>query len=155
MQADSLHLTLAFLGHATPATVHALAEETRRQRIEPGAVTLSGYGAFAKPRIVWAGPHANGTDDEGIARLTAASRAVWDWAGPLHGSRPEPHFRPHVTLLRNADTRALPAVAPAPIVWRYDRYVLVASTQDGSSRYRILAASRHNDCLSATQDRPC
>jgi 2'-5' RNA ligase len=155
MQADSLHLTLAFLGHTAPATVRALAQETRCRRIEPGVVTLSGYGAFAKPRIVWAGPQANGADDEGIARLSAESRAVWDWAGPLHGSHPEPRFRPHVTLLRNADTGALPAAPPVPIVWRYDRYVLVASTQDGSSRYRILAASRHNDCLSETQDRPC
>jgi 2'-5' RNA ligase len=155
MQPDSLHLTLAFLGHATPDVARLLVEETRRRSIEPGVVTLSGYGAFAKPRIVWAGPQVRGNDDEGIARLAAESRALWDWAGPLHGSRPEPRFRPHVTLLRNADTGVLPAQAPPPIVWRYDHYVLVASEQNGDSRYRILAASGHNERLSGLQDRPC
>lgn len=155
MQLDSLHLTLAFLGQTTPEAARALADETRRRSIEPGVVTLSGYGAFAKPRIVWAGPQVRGDADEGIARLTVESRALWDWAGPLCGIQPEPRFRPHVTLLRNADTNALPAQAPPPIVWRYDRYVLVASEQNGNSRYRILAASGHNERLSGLQDRPC
>lgn len=144
MRPDTLHLTLGFLGETDPALVQALASETRARRIEPGMVTLSRYGAFPRPRIVWAGPcpAEDGQPDEGAARLAQEHRQLWDWVRPLHPARPEPHFRPHVTLLRNADTRQVPAPPPAPITWRYDRYVLVASTQDGAARYRILASTQ-------------
>jgi 2'-5' RNA ligase len=173
MRPDTLHLTLAFLGDTPPEVVHALAQATATQRIAPGVVTLSRFGAFARPGIVWAGPadggmalarsstvqptdpplvhddvdagsgpHQDDGDDEGAARLQAEHRRLWDWVGPLHPARPENRFRPHVTLLRNADTRQSPPTPAAPIVWRYDRYVLVASTQNGASRYRIVAATR-------------
>jgi 2'-5' RNA ligase len=142
MRPDTLHLTLGFLGDTPPELVPALVQETRARRIDAGLVTLSRFGAFPRPRIVWAGPDENGQPDEGVARLTAEHRQLWDWVRPLHPARPEAHFRPHVTLLRNADTRELPEPPPAPIAWRYDRYVLVASTQDGAARYRILATTQ-------------
>jgi 2'-5' RNA ligase len=161
MRPDTLHLTLAFLGDTSPAVAQALAQATATQRIAPGIVTLSRFGAFARPGIVWTGPadgETNAVDDPGArrqdrddrddrdgagaARLQAEYTRLWNWVGPLHPARPESRFRPHVTLLRNADTRLLPQPPATPIVWRYDRYVLVASTQDGASRYRIVAATQ-------------
>jgi 2'-5' RNA ligase len=170
MRPDTLHLTLAFLGDTPPDGAEILARATRERRIAPGVVTLSRFGAFARPGIVWAGPADNvapgqdggrgdhdgdghgknghGEDDqegggrEGAARLQEEYRQLWNWVGPLHRTKPETHFRPHVTLLRNADTRTLPPAPAAPIVWRYDRYVLVASTQEGGSNYRIVAATQ-------------
>jgi 2'-5' RNA ligase len=144
MRPDTLHLTLAFLGDTAPELLPPLAREVQARRIEPGMVTLSRYGAFPRPRIVWAGPAdtGNGNPDEGTARLTAEHQNLWNWVRPLHPARPEPHFRPHVTLLRNADTRELPPQSPPPIAWRYDRYVLVASTQNGAARYRIVASTK-------------
>lgn len=160
MRPDTLHLTLAFLGDTSPEVMHTLAQATATQRIAPGAVTLSRFGAFARPGIVWAGPadggmtpvddemdagrgqHRPDEDDQGAARLQAEHARLWDWVGPLHPARPENRFRPHVTLLRNADTRQLPQPPATPVVWRYDRYVLVASTQNGASRYRIVAATQ-------------
>jgi 2'-5' RNA ligase len=147
MRPDTLHLTLGFLGETSPELVPPLVRETRARRIKPGIVTLSRFGAFPRPRIVWAGPAGNGQPDaeqadEGTVRLTDEHLELWDWVRSLHPARPEAHFRPHVTLLRNADTREVPAPPHAPISWRYDRYVLVASTQDGSARYRILASTQ-------------
>lgn len=144
MRPDTLHLTLGFLGDTPPDLLAPLIAETQSRHIEPGTVILSRYGAFPRPRIVWAGPADadNGQADEGAARLEAEHRRLWDWVRGLHPARPEPHFRPHVTLLRNADTRELPAHAPPAIAWRYDRYVLVASVQNGSGRYRIVASTR-------------
>lgn len=143
MRPDTLHLTLGFLGDTAPALLQPLVRETQARRIEPGTVVLSRYGAFPRPRIVWAGPagEEDGRPDEGGARLAAEHRRLWDWVRALHPARPEPHFRPHVTLLRNADTRELPAATPPPVPWRYDRYVLVASVQNGSGRYRIVAST--------------
>ncbi|ARP88456.1 RNA 2',3'-cyclic phosphodiesterase [Bordetella genomosp. 9] len=140
MRADTLHLTLAFLGETAPALVQPLVDETRRRRIEPGQVILSRLGAFPRPRIVWAGPADDGDNpDEGAGRLASEHRQLWDWVAALHPARPETRFRPHVTLLRDADTRLLPPAPAQPIAWRFDRYVLVASAQDGRSRYQILA----------------
>lgn len=143
MRPDTLHLTLGFLGDTAPDLLPALVRETQARRIEPGTVLLSRYGTFPRPRIVWAGPAGaqDGHPDEGATRLAAEHRRLWDWVRELHPARPEPHFRPHVTLLRNADTRELPA-QPPPIEWRYDRYVLVASMQNGSGRYRIVASTQ-------------
>ncbi|ANN65218.1 RNA 2',3'-cyclic phosphodiesterase [Bordetella bronchialis] len=144
MRPDTLHLTLGFLGDTAPHLLPALAKETAARRIEPGTVILSRYGAFPRPRIVWAGPadDGEGQPDEGTARLAAEHRGLWDWVRGLHPARPEARFRPHVTLLRNADTRVLPEQVPPAIAWRYDRYVLVASMQDGSARYRIVASTQ-------------
>ncbi|AOB33320.1 hypothetical protein AKI39_01720 [Bordetella sp. H567] len=144
MRPDTLHLTLGFLGDTPADLLPALVRETQGRRIQPGTVILSRYGAFPRPRIVWAGPAdaEDGHPDEGAAQLGAEHRQLWDWVRALHPARPEPHFRPHVTLLRNADTRELPAPAPSRIEWRYERYVLVASMQDGSGRYRIVASTQ-------------
>ncbi|CAM3681387.1 hypothetical protein BOSP111201_19970 [Bordetella sputigena] len=145
MRPDTLHLTLGFLGETAPDALQVLARETAARRIEPGVVVLNRYGAFPRPRIVWAGP-GNGedgaADDDGARRLADEHRQLWDWVRPLHPARPEPRFRPHVTLLRNADTSVLPAEPPPPIEWRYDRYVLVASVLDGAARYQVIASTQ-------------
>ncbi|OZI25943.1 2'-5' RNA ligase [Bordetella genomosp. 9] len=145
MRPDTLHLTLGFLGETAPELLQRLARETETRRIEPGAVVLDRFGAFQRPRIVWAGP-GNGEDaaaaDDGAARLALEHGRLWEWVAPLHPARPETRFRPHVTLLRNADTSVLPDATPPPIEWRYDRYVLVASVQDGAARYRVVASTR-------------
>ncbi|MNU11269.1 hypothetical protein D3C72_2589830 [compost metagenome] len=51
-----------------------------------------------------------------------------------------------MTLLRNIEHAPPPDAAPAPLSWRYDRMVLVASESlTGGSRYRIVAQSRPAD----------
>jgi len=140
MRPDTLHLTLGFLGETSRDVAHSLVHATRARRIEPGTLLLGRFGAFPRPRIVWAGP--SGDEGDGAARLRDEHRCLWEWVARLHPTRPEERFRPHVTLLRDADTRMLPEAPAEPIIWRYERYVLVASVQDGASRYRIVAGTQ-------------
>lgn len=137
MRTETLHLTLAFLGPVDAALADELAAATPEKRLDPGAIELDRYGVFSRQRILWAGP------GDTPAGLQAAHDGLWQWlAGFGLGAPPHP-FRPHVTLLRNIDRPEPPADAPAPLLWPYDRMVLVASESlTGGSRYRIVAQSR-------------
>jgi 2'-5' RNA ligase len=139
MRPDTLHLTLAFLGNVDAGLADSLAGETARRPLTPGAFELSRYGAFRRPRVVYAGPDPHAP---AAAALAQAWNSLWDWVAPASGlARPAESFVPHVTLLRDADTAQLPQESPAPLVWRYQRYVLVISEFDGRARYRVLATS--------------
>jgi len=136
MQPATMHLTLAFLGAVDAERAAALAAATARQRVAPGSLTLDRYGAFARQRIVWAGPAETG------AALQHTHDALWHWLEPLGWQRPTQPFTPHVTLLRRAASLDLPPAVPAPAPWRYDRYLLVESRpQDAAARYRVLACT--------------
>jgi 2'-5' RNA ligase len=166
MRTETLHLTLAFLGPVDAQLADKLAAATPELRLPPAEVTLDHYGVFKRQRILWAGPRAT------PAALQAVHDELWRWLAGFGLAAPPQPFRPHVTLLRNIE-RAGPAegtpdfppdhasdhasdrspdrspeLAPAeqppePLVWRYDRMVLVASESlTGGSRYRIVAQSR-------------
>lgn len=140
MRDETLHMTLAFLGDIDAARVPALVAGTRERAIAPGTLALTGYGVFKKPGIVWAGPAEQVEGGEQVARI---NDDIWQWLAPLGFARAQSAFRPHVTLLRNADTSVLPARAPAAVTWEYDSYALILSEQDARGRhYRILARTR-------------
>lgn len=136
MRLDTLHITLAFLGNVPSHLAQALAEHAAVQRVAPGVLTLDRYGAFPRQRIVWTGP-----GEEDTAKLGSEVSRLWDGIAHMVPMQPEHTYRPHVTLLRNADPVSLPEPL-APIAWRYDRHVLVQSSMDGQSRYQVLATSR-------------
>lgn len=136
MRTETLHLTLAFLGSVDRAIADELIEATPFHRLIPGELTLDQYGVFARQRILWAGPsHVPDL-------LQAAHDGLWLWLSAFGLLPPTQPFRPHVTLLRNIERDAPPAAPPAPLTWRYDRMVLVASeSSTGGSRYRVVAQS--------------
>ncbi|MCD0500727.1 RNA 2',3'-cyclic phosphodiesterase [Achromobacter sp. MY14] len=77
------------------------------------------------------------------APLQVIHDGLWQWLAGYGLTAPPQPFRPHVTLLRNIERDDPPPPPPAPLIWRYDRLVLVASeSQTGGSRYRIVAQSR-------------
>jgi 2'-5' RNA ligase len=137
MRAETLHLTLAFLGDTPVSALPSLIELTRSQRLQSDVLMLNRYGAFMRQGILWAGPDP---DAPAVARLGVVHHALWRALhNVLKGMQPTQRFRPHVTLLREAQCRHLP-VLPPPISWHYDRYVLVASEPGaGKARYRLLA----------------
>ncbi len=136
MRPETWHLTLAFLGQVPAELVDPLARMTLQRPFPPGSLRLDRYGVFQRQRIVWAGPA------DGAPALAAEVDALWRDIGALGGPAPDHPFRPHVTLLRSADMSAPLPVPPAALTWRYERCVLVQSTQDGLSRYQVKAASR-------------
>ena len=137
MRTETLHLTLAFLGPVDAALADELAAATPERRLAPDDILLDRYGVFGRQRILWAGP------GDTPAGLQAAHDELWLWLSGFGLAAPPQPFRPHVTLLRNIERASTPAEAPAPLPWRYDRMVLVASeSQSGGSRYRIVTQSR-------------
>lgn len=75
--------------------------------------------------------------------MQAAHDGLWEWLAGFGLAAPPQPFRPHVTLLRNIEHAQPPDATPAPLSWRYDRMVLVASESlSGGSRYRVIAQSR-------------
>lgn len=137
MRTETLHLTLAFLGPVDTALADELASATPERRLAPGDVAMDRYGVFSRQRILWVGPA------DIPAGLQAAHDGLWQWLGGYGLAAPPQPFRPHVTLLRNIVNTHPPEETPAPLAWRYDRMVLVASESlTGGSRYRIVAQSR-------------
>lgn len=134
MRRDGLHLTLAFIGAVAPDRLALLHEIAAGVRAEPYELVLDRLGWWAHNRILWAGcgeaPSHQRRLFEALARPLAAAGFALD---------PRPHA-PHVTLLRQAHCREVPALA-APIPWRVESFGLVESAlQPGGARYRELAS---------------
>ena len=132
------HVTLRFIGdvdYAVARDVAAALDEVERFGFE---LTLDGVDQFGnnKPRAIFATVKAN----RELIELQAEQERLMKRVGlPPEGR----NFRPHVTLLRNIEHATPPMDTPAPLSWRYDRMVLVASESlSGGSRYRIVAQSR-------------
>ena len=134
MRRDGLHLTLAFIGAVTPAKLELLAEIAGRVRAEPYELILDRLGWWAHNRILWAGCRETPSHQRRLFEALALPLAA---AGFELDSRPH---APHVTLLRQARCREVPALA-APIRWRVASFGLVESAlQPGGARYRELAS---------------
>lgn len=138
MRPDTLHLTLAFLGQVADDRIPELRALLRTRRWTGGSVTLDCYGCFRGPRIVWAG------SSEFIPWLDRMHAALWRALFRLGFETSEEPFRPHLSLLRQANPQGLAALAvPRPVVWAARRLVLVASTpRESGSWYREIAACR-------------
>ena len=101
MQAESLHVTLKFIGERPQEQVEALTQRLRR--VESGSFELrfTGYGFFptAKaPRVFWIGIQA----DAHLAQLAANIDAATSEIGIPREDRP---YSPHLTLARSGAGR--------------------------------------------------
>lgn len=134
--AEELHLTLAFLGTQPFAAVPTL--QTLMAKLPAAAMTLKvdclGYVPYN--RIAWAGmQHA---PDTILALRNALFATLVQQNIAINQSM---HFKPHITLAR--DAAAIAARDVTPILWRADHIALVQSNTGGSApRYRLLASRR-------------
>lgn len=131
MHADTLHLTLAFLGNTPAAQRDALLPQLDAVRFAPFELALDQAGCWPHKRIGWLGcsePPAP------LAELAEHLRDLLRGSGTAFDARP---FVPHVTLLRN--TPGGPAAACIPVRWRVNDFVLVASrTGSEGAHYTIV-----------------
>lgn len=134
MAADSLHLTLAFLGEVSEEKTRALMQQAGRIA-QPGfTLTLDDAGHWPRSGVVWLGPRQA---PRGLLQLAALLRSQAARSGCYQTPLP---FHPHVTLLRQAlQPVSLP---PRNFCWSFpvERFVLFQSQfSRGRTRYQALA----------------
>lgn len=133
MLADTLHMTLAFIGQIDAARVDlALASADGIGSHRAFSMTIDRLRCWPHNRIVWCGPRTV------PAALTDVSSLLCEQlsnAGFRLESRP---FAAHATLLRNADCScAVPEFVP--FEWKVGQVVLAeASLASAGARYRIV-----------------
>lgn len=131
MHADTLHMTLAFLGSTPAAALDALDTEVDRIEAAGFDLTLDQPGYWPSNRIGWLGPSL---PPRGLGELAGALAAAVRAAGVPFDDRP--HV-PHVTLLRNS-TGGPPPRCDA-VQWPVSDYVLLASSPAPErTRYTVL-----------------
>lgn len=132
MRHDTLHLTLVFIGAATPAQRAVLCEAAGRVRAAPVEFVLDRLGCWRHNHIAWAGCQ---NASPGLRDLQAELSLNLVQAGFPEEERP---FAPHVTLVRNARCGELPPIEP-PVRWRALEFSLVESHLSlQGARYRVL-----------------
>lgn len=137
MRADTLHMTLAFLGETAPPAISQLADACAGWRLPTGSMLLREPGCFPRAKVVWLGPAA---DAGSLEWLHQAHARLWACLAPLGWQPRESAFRPHVSLLRNAAPASLDRLTGPAITWTPGRCVLVGSQPTASgSRYTELA----------------
>lgn len=137
MRADTLHLTLAFLGMVDGERIPALLQLLQADSgWLGGTLRLDHFGHFRGPRIVWAG--SSGPVDW----LERLRRNLWDALTALGFSEPDEPFRAHVSLLRKAGDGTLATLPPPqPVTWEARELVLVGSApRESGSYYTVLGA---------------
>jgi RNA 2',3'-cyclic 3'-phosphodiesterase len=123
---EGIHLTLRFLGDASPEQVQGLRESLRplAARCPPAQVRVGGLGLFPErgaPRVLWLGIEL----PESIYALHAACEAAAVAAGFVPDKRA---FRPHLTLGRWRDRASRPELPLADLgTTRLERLTLFRS----------------------------
>lgn len=131
MRADTLHLTLAFLG-STPAehldTLFACADTVQSHAFE---LILDQAGYWRHNRIGWLG--ASESPPPHLDLVGALNTALQAAGFPVDA---RPHV-PHVTLLRNTAGGEIPVCVP--VIWPVSDFVLVRShTETDGARYDVI-----------------
>lgn len=127
-RAETIHLTLAFIGEVAAERAAQAIEAARSVRGRAHRLPIEQARYWRHNRIVWVGPN------ETPAPLAALAADLKSALGQAGFAPEERAFAAHITLIRKArEPRALP---PLPEVdWRVDEFVLVRSalSNEGSS----------------------
>ncbi len=131
MRADTLHITLAFLG-STPVdqldALFACADTVQSHAFE---LVLDQTGYWRHNRIGWLG--ANEAPPQHLDLVGALNTALQAADFPVDA---RPHV-PHVTLLRNTAGGEIPACEP--VRWPVSDFVLVKSvTEPDGAHYEVI-----------------
>lgn len=132
MRADTLHVTLVFIGEIERSRLLSLQLAAREVIASRFSVCFTAIRYWQHNRILYAG-----TDLVPDALLQLVSqlqnsltRHNFNFASHL--------YTPHVTLLRRAHLPETPLPNMKPVCWKVKDYVLVES-KEGVADYRVLA----------------
>lgn len=124
-RAESIHLTLVFLGAVPLSRIASLLEIAGKVRAPAFSMTLTKLGWWRHNRIAWAMPEAV---PEELAALVGQLRANLESAGVVFDAKP---FVPHITLLRKAHCPD-EAFSPLAVPWQAREFVLVRSVSNAA-----------------------
>ena len=131
MQADTLHITLAFLGSTPVDQLDTLVACADTIHSEPFELLLNQAGYWRHNRIGWLG--ASQTPPPHIELVSALNAALLAAGFPVDA---RPHV-PHVTLLRNTAGGELPTCEP--VRWPVNDFVLVSSRSEADGAcYEVI-----------------
>ena len=141
-RAETIHLTLAFLGEVAVAELPALCALARGISGRSFAIRLGHFGYWPKNQLLWAGCAA--VPDELVDLQSRLQAAL---GGKGYRTRPPGQgFTPHVSLVRKMrcapnEGRISELAMPENLLWPCQHFVLVSSvlTPEGPN-YRILEA---------------
>jgi 2'-5' RNA ligase len=132
MRADTLHMTLQFMGDVERTRLPQLMQAADKVSVPPFGFILNRISFWKHNRIAYATLLAF---VPALDQLVISLKRELAAAGFLIKNE---GFVPHVTLLRNVE-HVLESQTIAPIEWWADSFVLVESTvTDKGSRYQIL-----------------
>jgi len=135
MRADTLHLTLVFLGDLPAAQIDALLQGIQGIPIGAFELSLDQAGHWPHNRIGWLGLSQ---PSQALESLVQALRDQLRTLDIAFDARPH---TPHITLLRKAQGGA--ALECLPVNWAVDGFVLVASNpQADGAHYDVLQTWR-------------
>ena len=131
MRADTLHITLAFLGVTPVGQLDALVACADSVELEPFELVLDEAGYWRHNRIGWLG--ASEAPPQHVDLVRSLNGALQRAGFPVDA---RPHV-PHVTLLRNSRGGEVPACEP--VRWPIGDFVLVKSVieRDGA-HYEVI-----------------
>ncbi|MDZ7583498.1 MAG: RNA 2',3'-cyclic phosphodiesterase [Thiobacillus sp.] len=131
MRADTLHLTLAFLGSTSAERLDALYDCANAVESNAYELLLDQPGYWRHNRIGWLGARETPPQH---SELVGALNTLLQAAGFPVDARP--HV-PHVTLLRNSDGGMLPECRS--VGWPISEFVLVKSvTESDGAQYEVM-----------------
>ncbi|MCF8150994.1 MAG: RNA 2',3'-cyclic phosphodiesterase [Burkholderiaceae bacterium] len=134
--AESLHMTLAFIGAVTSARIGQLESLAAEVSGEAFDLRLDRLGFWPQRGIVWAGCRQSPEPLKCLFKsladgLSGAGFAIDDRTGPVRV--------PHVSLARHARCRSLPRLG-TPIGWHVSEFALIEShLHPTAARYETLA----------------
>jgi 2'-5' RNA ligase len=130
-RAESIHMTLLFLGDVPAARVELLRGVGDRITFEPFALEVDQVHCWKHNKVAWVGPSQM---PPALSRLVAGLEAALAGEGFAFDRRP---FAAHITLVRKAHCVPLPALSP--LTWPVADFVLVRSELNAEgSRYSVI-----------------
>ncbi len=131
MRADTLHLTLAFLGRTPVAQLDALITHVTAIKTSAFELSLDQPGYWKQNHIGWFGPSQ---PLPRLGELVTLLNAAIQQSGVAFDARP--HV-PHVTLLRNTGGGEPPVCEP--VGWSVRDFVLVSSRAEADGvNYEVI-----------------
>jgi 2'-5' RNA ligase len=118
--AANYHITLAFLGAVSAASLADIVQVARGVRFLPFTLQLDRLGYWPRSQVEWLAPSSL------PLQLPDLVDNLWNKLGAMGFEHDARQYRPHVTLSRRAG--AAPNNAQAhPVTWRASSFVLVES----------------------------